>query len=101
MGGMEKRDWTILLMRGFGLYLLSIALSSLCGLPGWLYLASSAFGRGDSLAAASLRDRVMTEVITLASRLLIFGGLGWWLFRSGHKAIAWLGPEPGGETGIP
>jgi hypothetical protein len=94
---MLKRDWTLLLVRGFGLYLLAQAILSVPGLLGLAYAVAyhwdSLFTttEGDSIRS-SLRFEYGLQTVSNLGRFFICGIAGLVFVRS--RSVPWLGlPE--------
>jgi hypothetical protein len=94
---MLKRDWTLLLVRGFGLYLLAQAVFAI---PGLLGLAYAVAYHWDSLFAttesdsirSSLRFEYGLQIVSNLGRFFICSIIGIVFVRS--RSVPWLGlPE--------
>ena len=85
---MNNRDWTLLLLRGFGLYLLTLALDYIPRLVISIYMlfAMTEFNSG---AAAELRSEYATRAMATAIHLLMYGSVGF-LFVKGEPVLRWL-----------
>ena len=84
---MNKHDWTVLLVRGFGLYLLAHALFSIPSIFVAAYsfyaMWNSGFQNGEmTRIGETLRVELVTQVISVALRVLIAGCAGLYLIRS-------------------
>lgn len=84
---MNKHDWTLLVVRGFGLYLLAQALFSIPPLLGTTFLLFAAWApllpEGEFRGLAErLRTEFVTQIISNGARLLLYGCAGLYLLRS-------------------
>jgi hypothetical protein len=95
---MNKHDWTVLLVRGFGLYLLAHALFSVPTLFVAAYsfyaMWNTGFQNGElSSLGERLRTELITQTMSAVLRILLTGCAGLYLTRS-NGALRLLGiPE--------
>jgi hypothetical protein len=85
---MNTRDWTLLLVRGFGLYLLTLALDSVPNLFVSVYTLF-ALTEFKSESATELRSGYTARAVADAVHLLMYGLAGFLLVK-GEPVLRWL-----------
>jgi hypothetical protein len=95
---MTKRDWTVLVVRGFGLYLLAYAIFAI---PGFAQVVTAIVYSWDKMFPTQadtspytegLRLEYLVQAVSAISRFAICGYIGFALIRS--KSLSWIGlPE--------